>query len=351
MTRSIWNSWGATVGSGRVQLVIGALAIGLASKSAPARELHHYVFFELDRERIHEPWFADRTTFAGAQLKYTWKELEPAKDRYEFGSLSVDLAFLESKGKKLFIQLQDVSFETNRVLVPDYLRREPAFHGGADLQYAFDNDEETHATPEGWVARRWDPAVRAQFQRLLAALGRRFDGRIEGINLPETAVGFGEKTNRHPAGFTFALYRDAILANMQAAKAAFPKSVVIQYANFMPGEWLPGNDHGYLKSVYAFAIANRVGVGGPDLLPFRPGQLNHSYPLIKSAAGRAPTAIAVQWGNYEALDPVSRRPISVPALCAFAHDELSVDYLFWSLQEPYFTRDVIPFVKSNAQRP
>lgn len=67
-------------------------------------------------------------------------------------------------------------------------------------------------------------------------------------------------------------------------KRAFPKSVVMQYANFMPGEWLPHDDRGYLRSVYAHARAWGVGVGGPDLLPFRPAQLSHAYPLIRASA-------------------------------------------------------------------
>jgi hypothetical protein len=70
---------------------------------------------------------------------------------------------------------------------------------------------------------------------------------------------------------------------MKALKHAFPKSAVIQYANFMPGEWLPGDDKGYLRTVYKEARALGVGVGGPDLLPFRPGQNNHSYPLIRAS--------------------------------------------------------------------
>ncbi len=333
----------------RIMAGIALVSCGLfASATIPAAGAApaHYVFFNLDRERIREPWFADTDTFQGAQLKYTWKELEPDEGEYNLKPIRDDLDFLKSKGKKLFVQLQEASFDTNRVLIPNYLRKKPEYHGGADLQFAFEDDAETKAKPEGWVARRWDPAVRARFHRLLQELGRQLDGQIVGLNLPETAVSFGEKTNRHPAGFTFAGYRDAIQANMKAAKAAFPKSVVLQYANFMPGEWLPGNDQGYLKGIYGFASANGIGVGGPDLLPFRKGQLNHSYPLIKSASGKVPTGIAVQFGNYEAINPMTSRRVSIAELFEFARAELRVDYLFWSTQEPYFTKSVIPFLEN-----
>jgi hypothetical protein len=41
-----------------------------------------------------------------------------------------------------------------------------------------------------------------------------------------------------------------IITNMKALKQAFPKSVAMQYANFMPGEWRPTEDKGYLRAVY-----------------------------------------------------------------------------------------------------
>jgi hypothetical protein len=97
-----------------------------------------------------------------------------------------------------------------------------------------------------------------------------------------------------PKDFSFEGYRDAVITNMQALRRAFRTSVPMQYANFMPGEWLPDDDKGYLRSVYAEAVNLKVGVGGPDLLPHRQGQQNHSYRLIAAAAGSVPTGIAVQ---------------------------------------------------------
>ncbi|HAV61553.1 MAG TPA: hypothetical protein DCY13_04210 [Verrucomicrobiales bacterium] len=321
----------------------------LAGEPASAAAPRHFVFFNRDRERIKEAWFADTPTFAGAQVKYTWKELEPERDKYEFGPLLEDLAFLSARNKRLFVQLQETSFETNRVLVPDYLRT-PEFGGGVAMQYAFADESEEQATPEGWVARRWDPRVQKRFHMLLEELGQAVDGHIEGLNLPETAVGFGERTNRHPEGFTFIGYREAVQTNMLAAKAAFPRSIVMQYANFMPGEWLPWKDGGHLKGVYEFALQHGIGVGGPDLLPFRKGQLNHSYPLIKAASGKVPTGIAVQIGNYAAVNPATGQPPDIGQLIQFAAVELGVDFIFWSTQEPHFSREVVPHLESLRQK-
>jgi hypothetical protein len=240
--------------------------------------------------------------------------------------------------------LQDASFDTRRILVPDYLRQDPAYHGGAHLQYAASSQAPSKLIPEGWVARRWDPAVRARFQALLAALGREFDGKIAGLNLPETSVGFGDKPLNTPPGFTFDAYLEGIQDNLRAARKIFPQSTVIQYANFMPGEWLPWEDRRYLKRVYEFAAQIGAGAGGPDLLPFRKGQQNHSLPLLKAAAGKIPTAIAVQHGNYEERNPQTGRQVTVAELYDYAANTLRVKFLFWSTQEPYFTRRVLPFL-------
>ncbi|HQX82005.1 MAG TPA: hypothetical protein PKW63_09625, partial [Vicinamibacterales bacterium] len=102
--------------------------LALLAMSVPAGP-EHYIFFGRERQRISEPAFLENKNIAGAQLKYTWRELEPARDQYALKPLLDDLAFLERHGKRLFVQLQDVSF-SEEVPVPDYLREDPAFGGG-----------------------------------------------------------------------------------------------------------------------------------------------------------------------------------------------------------------------------
>jgi hypothetical protein len=312
-----------------------------------AKEVHHYVFFGHERERISETSFLGTRAFEGAQLKYSWRELEHGKDGYDFSAIERDLKFLNSKGKKLFIQLQDVSFDPTNVNIPRYLLNDPRYHGGAARQYDIPNDDERRAVPAGWVARRWDAAVQERFEQLLSALGKQFDGRIEGINLAETAVDFGASGRLYPQNFTPGGYRDAVLTNLLVLKRSFPKSVTMQYANFMPGEWLPHNDHGYLRSIYEQARQWKVGVGGPDLLPDKPGQMNHAYPLIRASAGIVPTGIAVQEGNYEQLNPKTGKQMSIAELIGFATEYLKVDYIFWCTEEPFYSSRVIPVLQGQ----
>jgi hypothetical protein len=331
------------------KIAVCALFIWFCCVSASAKPVHHYVFFGQDREKIKDASFLETKALEGAQVTYSWRQLEPGKDEYDFSAIREDLALLTSKGKKLFIQLQDVTFSEARINVPRYLLSESQYHGGADKQYRIKNGDEERAVVLGWAARRWDPAVQERFHKLLFALGKEFDGRIEGINFAETSVSFGESGRLFPKGFSFEIYRDAIITNMRALRQAFPRSVAMQYANFMPGEWRPTEDKGYLRAVYQAAKELKVGVGGPDLLPYRPGQLKSSYPLIREAAGLVPIGIAVQDGNYEDVDPQTGKRITIAELIQFATEYLKVDYIFWCTQEPYYSKEMIPFLKRAKQ--
>jgi hypothetical protein len=329
-----------------VRILSAAVFVMLCCAVVAAKPVHHYVYFGQDREKIRTAsTFLETKALEGAQVAYSWRQLEPSKDKYDFDAVREDLAFLDSKGKRLFIQIQDMTFSASRVGVPSYLLEESRYNGGADKQYDIKGGDEEHAVAAGWAARRWDPAVQERFHKLLFALGREFDGRVEGVNFAETSVTFGESGRLFPKGFSYEIYRDAIITNMKALKRAFPKSVAMQYANFMPGEWRPAEDKGYLAAVYRAAKESKVGVGGPDLLPHRRGQLKSSYPLIRDAAGLVPTGIAVQDGNLEEVNPETGKRVTAAELLAFANEYLKVDYIFWCTQEPYYSREVIPLLK------
>jgi len=323
-----------------VALLLAAFGTAGATEAPP--RLQHFVFFNRDRERIHEREFLGTPAIAGAQLKYSWRELEPQRGQFALRPLLEDLAFLESHGRRLVVQLQDVTFE-NRPAVPDWCI-DPAFGGGQETQWRSRASDGKKARFDGWVARRWDPRVRVAFAELLDTLGKAIDGRIEALVLPETSLDFGERV---PPDFTPRAYLAGVAANLANARRAFPRSLVIQYANFMPGEWLPAEDYGYLRAVYAFAESIGAGVGGPDLLPHRKGQRNHSYPLIAARPAGVRAGLAVQEGNLAERNPLTLRPVTVAELNAFARDSLRLDYLFWGTQEPYYTNDVLPFLRTQ----
>lgn len=306
--------------------------------------IRHFVYFSRDRESIIDHPFLSLTMFKGAQIMYAWKNFEAQKGQYNFSILKEDYEYLRKHGKKIFVQLQDATFNPGEKAIPDYLFTDE-YDGGAALQY---NDE---GKPEGWVAKRWNKKVRERFALLLRALGKEFDGKIEGINLQETAIGVNQKTD---PGFSEQEYVNGLKANMLALKKSFSSSTTMIYANFVPGEWLPGDDKGYLRSIYRYGEEIGVGLGGPDLMVTRKGQLNHAYTLMHEGQYTVPIGIAVQDGNYTAktgadLDynedadkgEKSRNNI-VPLLHAFAKDFLRVTYMFWVNQDPYFKEDVMP---------
>ena len=322
----------------------------LISVTCSAKSVRHYVYFGMDREKLRTAAaFLELKAFDGAQITYSWRQLEPGKDEYDFSLIREDLTFLNAKGKKLFIQIQDVSFSEKWIHVPRYLLRDPKYGGGADKQYEYRyvDHRETDVKVQGWMARRWDENVRERFKQLLVELGKEFDGKIEGVNLAETAYDIGDTGALFPKDFTFDKYRDGIIANMQSLRQAFPKSVVLIYANFMPGEWLPKEDKGYLRAVYEAARKLKVGVGGPDLLPYKPAQMDNSYPLIRAASGELPVGLAVQDGDYQHVNPRTKKEVSIAEIIQFGKDYLGTDYIFWCIEEPYYSERLIPFMKSS----
>lgn len=197
-----------------------------------------------------------RPDIGGVQVVYSWKSLEPTKDRYDFSDIEKDLRYLDGLNRKLFVQLQDRFFQIEHRHVPLYLQTEPPYGGGLAPQA--DNPGENQPEGHGWVTQQWNPAVRERYQRLLGAMAQKFDGRVFGINLPESAIDIDQKNDK--TGFSCEKYFAAQLENLEFAKNAFKKSHVVQYVNFWPCEW--DNDRKFMSRTFEFAHANKVGLGG-----------------------------------------------------------------------------------------
>jgi hypothetical protein len=326
-------------------VILAALAITwhADAQPLPLGKTHNFVFFARERELLPDHPFLKIKRFDGAQITYSWKQLEPKEGEYDFEDIDADLKILNARNMKLWIQLQDTTFMPDRQAIPVYVMKGKEYHGGANPQY---NEQDKI---DGWVARRWDPAVQRQFHKLLDKLAQRYDGVIAGINLQETAIGITEDGIAQAPGFTYPGYRDAIKTNMLAMKHAFKKSVVMQYVNFMPGESLPELDKGLMKSLFDYGEQIGVAIGAPDLMPQKPYQQAHAYKFMKEKkGGKLTLGIAVQDGNYfgetGAAQPKpgeTRRDI-VPELAKYAKT-LGATCIFWSIQQPYFSQNVIPF--------
>lgn len=303
---------------------------------SPTKPVKHFIYFGRDREKIHDPAFYNNPNIAGAQVRYAWRQLESEKDVYDFSEIEEDLKFLTTKGKKLFIQIQDATFQKEYHAVPRYLVTDTIYHGGEVRQCGVKDNGELSC--HGYVARRWDPLVAERFYLLLRKLSEQFDGKIEGINLPETSIDVSEK--QLPGDFSEEAYTAAIKEYMKVTRACFKRSTPILYANFMPG----GQKR--LKELYDYAEEIHMGMGGPDIKVYKPFQMVNSYPLIRAISGKVTTGVAVQDGNYDVINVKTNKKVTVPEILDFAQNYLQLNYIFWCIEEPYYTREVLPLLTS-----
>lgn len=272
-----------------------------------------------------------RDEIEGVQIVYPWKMLEKTEGSYDFSAIEEDLSFAGALKKKLFVQVQDRFFEPTARNIPAYILQQPIYSGGMVRQD--DNPGENQPSGSGWVAQQWNPAVRKRYQALLSALAKQFDGRIYGINLPETAIDIDQKNDK--TGFTCDKYFDATIENMTFARQAFRRSYVVQYANFWPCEW--NNDHRYMSRLFAAALENGVGLGGPDIVPGRKAQLKNSYPFFHAYKGRLPlVAMAVQEPTLTYTNPQTGKPFTRGDFTDYAKGYLGVDIIFWSITAPWW---------------
>lgn len=304
------------------------LALWLWSGSAGAEQIQNFLYTSSDRLRDLRP-LLERPDIGGVQIVYSWKSLEPAEGRYDFSRIEGDLRYLDGLHKKLFVQVQDRFFDPKARNIPSYLLSDPAYGGGLVSQ---SDNSEVHPGGSGWVAEQWNPAVRARFQALLSALGKQFDGRIMGVNLPETAIDIDRKHDK--TGFTCDRYFDATLQTMKLAKSVFHRSYVVQYVNFWPCEW--NDDHHYMSRIFAFAERNAIGLGGPDIVPWKKGQMKNAYPFFHQYKGRLPlVAMAVQEPTLRYINPKTGKPFTRAEFTAFGADYLGANIIFWATRSPW----------------
>lgn len=272
----------------------------------------------------------ERQDIAGAQVLYSWKSLETGPGQYNFSSIEKDLALMDKRHKKLFIQIQDRFFERQHKNLPEYLLKEPVYRGGVVAQY--DNPGENKPVGYGWVAQQWNPAVQKRYQLLLQALAKKFDGRVYGVNLPETAI--DPDIKRDKTGFSCDKYFNAEMENIAFAKKAFKHSQVVQYVNFWPCEW--NNNHQYMSRLFALAEKEGFGLGGPDIVPYKKGQMKNSYPFFHQYKGKLSlVAMAVQEPTLTYTNPKTKKPFTRQAFTDFAEHYLGADIIFWSTSTPW----------------
>jgi hypothetical protein len=316
----------------------GATRPAAAADAAPLKwHPGHYMLVYLGENqtlrlrRLDE--IAGETVLQGAQVRYRWADLEPRKDAYDFSAIEKDLQRLQSRGKRLVIQVMDRAFnvKTPAGILPDYLTTDPEYHGGIAK------------TSTGYAARLWDPAVMDRQIALYRALARRFDAEpyFEGIAGEETTLSFGK--NR-PEGFSNDDLATQLARWIDASQAAWPHTNLFVYTNFLSGK---------LQSLIAKCAASGCGVGGPDVLPPPDDGTEGDRVLTGKAGGvdyrgRMPIAYAVQTPQLG-----GRKGTFTPTqLFDHAYNTLHANYIFWVRNtdtggaQQHWDTGILPFIRS-----
>ncbi|MGW6413015.1 hypothetical protein ACWF95_38680 [Streptomyces vinaceus] len=270
----------------------------------------------------------DRPDIGGVQVVVPWKAIEGNRGEYRWSRLENALKYLQGRHKKLFVQVQDRFFDVamNDAGVPQYVKDEGGVAPTID-------ENPDNPTTHGAMAAQWNASVRGDFQATLKAMAKKFDGKITGVNLPETAVEVDAK--RDQTKYTSKSYIDAEIDNMLYGEKVFTKTQFIQYINFLPDD----DDHKRMKEMFDLAKKKQIGVGGPDTLPDRKYQMENSYKFLHQYKGALPlVAMAVQEPDINAKDPNTGRPYTRERFTDFAHGYLGAHQLFWTTEADWLQK-------------
>lgn len=311
--------------------LISLAALAATTIAAPASlgntsNLQHWLYSsQIDDVALK---LLNKPELVGVQALYSWKSLEPAQGKYDFSKLQSDFDSVQAKGKKFWIQLQDRTFNPNFDPVPKYMNT-PEYNNGSAAT-CDGEDCENNFKVDGWMAQQWNPEVRKRYQALLSAIAKEFDGKITGLNMPETSIGVDQSANN----YSNETYFRGELENAGYAAEVFKKSYVVQYVNFWPDGWNDENNR--FTDSFNFYAEHGVGVGGPDLIPFKKTQLQNSYPFLAKYHDKVPiSVIAVQEPDLAEINPHTGKKFTTKEFVDYATNVLKVRIIFWATTSPW----------------
>ncbi|WP_051107108.1 hypothetical protein [Niabella aurantiaca] len=288
------------------------------------------------------------TALRGMQVRFTWRELEPLKDQYNFALIDSELAQLSritqvaAKKKRLIILLQIKSFTTNTndLPVPDYVRATGAPYYAGAYAYA---PSDTSAAASGYMVKLWVTSVFNRLATLVQKLGQRYNSNsyFEGIGITETSPG-----KPFPAGSVSDANLDAFWPKLedlnQELRDAFPNTVTYQFANY------PRN---VLTTLIPALAGMGAGLGCPDIFLTDPGLRTTGgtkgvYDYFPLYSGKIPLAPSVQNEDYRNTqhDGMGYQP-TLTQLLNFGKDSLMANYLFWT-RDPVYYNDVLTLLNN-----
>lgn len=280
---------------------------------------------------------ANKPAIIGAKRIYTWRHLEPVEGKYNFSRIEEDLAYLQSIGKRLWIQVLANQFNGARnPNTPSYMWQNPVYGCSSE----FSGNYQRGVQEGGWIACYWNDNLSNKLRALLTALGNRFNSEpyFEGISLSETAI--DTASAKLDPTYSATKVQTAFQGNALAAKKAFPNKIVMQMVNFAPYD---------IGSFAAWLVRNGIGIGSPDTLLSNTYLKTNTYPQYLKHHDVVPTAPDVQWGNYTKINSDLGRANTAEELLTGVIQLTNPWYMFWQTRDPYFVNDVLPLITNQAK--
>ena len=305
-----------------------------ASVTDPSSFHPGYFLIVGDRDSISEfNKIKDVPAFVGIKKIYSWKKLEPRKGVYDFSEIERDLEYLQSIGKRLWLQIKETQyFAKYQPHVPEYMWNDPKYGCGTPSPDGrrFYGTFWRDVHDGHWVVCRGDEDFDERHRALYTALGNRFDGEpfIEGVTLDETSTGL----NPNGVDVIYEAFKELGLAT----KRAFPSKVVSQMINYAPFD---------LNDFAEFLRSNGIATTGPDVIPTRAdSSLKTAYAIHKRNHRYTPNSIDIQWSNW---DRYTEKPYTSQQLLDFAIERINPWYVFWAQNPDYLESQTIPTIMNN----
>lgn len=303
----------------RFLLLLIIIFIGSTVISQKKYNPGHYVAVTPDIE-ISEIKYLNEPSVKGVQKRYHWRILEPEKGKYDFSQIKHDLDFLARNGKQLIVFIIDVSY-WKRSALPNYLA-----------------EYDSYSENEGWCPIRWHPEVIERFIALGEALGDFFDNHpnFEGVATQETSMGIS-KEGYEKFNYSHEVYVKALIETLRGLSKGIPKSNVFWYQNFL-GDFDDGSR--YLRQIADSIIDTGIILGGPDILPYRKGIKNISYPMYSDYKDKYTLFCSVQDCSYKhhkndtvlhMIEPVHEEGyLTMEEIFKYGRDSLHLNYIIWN---------------------
>ena len=95
--------------------------------------------------------------------------------------------------------------------------------------------------------------------------------------------------------------------------------------------------------IFALAADQGIGLGGPDIVPYRKGQMKNAYPFFNRYRGKLPlVAMAVQEPTLTYTNPQTGKRFTRAEIIAFATDYLGVNIIFWTPKAAWLREGAAP---------